>query len=102
MRIPMTVRLHLLQTMALSWALWVRLAIQRRLRTGPSTPPGLISFVVDAVAFPRTHGEFRKFEGGIAVDFDHPERSRSSFMSTRRPLKSDRPRSVPRYAARRF
>ena len=39
-----------------------------------------IDFVVDAVAFPQTHGEFKKFEGRIAVDFDRPERSRAEFV----------------------
>jgi polyisoprenoid-binding protein YceI len=38
-----------------------------------------IDFEIDAVAFPRTHGEFTKFNGGIAVDFDHPERSHVEF-----------------------
>jgi polyisoprenoid-binding protein YceI len=38
-----------------------------------------IAFAVDAIAYPRTHGEFRKFDGAIAVDFDHPALSRVSF-----------------------
>lgn len=38
-----------------------------------------IAFAVDAVAYPRTHGEFHKFEGTIAVDLDHPMRSCVSF-----------------------
>jgi polyisoprenoid-binding protein YceI len=38
-----------------------------------------IAFTVDAVGYPRTHGEFRKFDGAIAVDIEHPARSRVSF-----------------------
>jgi polyisoprenoid-binding protein YceI len=38
-----------------------------------------IAFSVDAVGYPRTRGEFRKFEGAIAVDLEHPARSRVSF-----------------------
>jgi polyisoprenoid-binding protein YceI len=38
-----------------------------------------IAFEVDAVGFPRTHGEFSKFAGEVAVDFAHPERSRVEF-----------------------
>ncbi len=38
-----------------------------------------IAFAVDAVAYPRTHGEFHKFDGSIAVDLEHPARSRVSF-----------------------
>jgi polyisoprenoid-binding protein YceI len=38
-----------------------------------------IAFDVDAVAYPRTHGEFRQFAGTIVVDLDHPARSRVSF-----------------------
>ena len=34
-----------------------------------------IAFAIDAVGYPRTHGEFRRFDGRIAVDFDHPDRS---------------------------
>ena len=34
-----------------------------------------IGFAIDAVGFPRTEGHFRRFEGRISVDFDHPERS---------------------------
>jgi polyisoprenoid-binding protein YceI len=37
------------------------------------------TFDIDAVAYPRTHGEFRKFAGTIAVDLEHPARSRVSF-----------------------
>jgi polyisoprenoid-binding protein YceI len=38
-----------------------------------------IAFAVDAVAYPRTHGEFRQFQGAIAVDLEHPAKSRVSF-----------------------
>ncbi len=34
-----------------------------------------IGFAIDAVGFPRTEGYFRRFEGRISVDFDHPDRS---------------------------
>jgi polyisoprenoid-binding protein YceI len=34
-----------------------------------------IGFAIDAVGFPRTEGRFRRFEGRISVDFDHPNRS---------------------------
>ena len=38
-----------------------------------------ISFSIDAIGYPRTEGEFRRFEGHISVDFDHPAQSRVSF-----------------------
>jgi polyisoprenoid-binding protein YceI len=38
-----------------------------------------ISFSIDAVGYPRTEGEFHRFEGHISVDFDHPDKSRVSF-----------------------
>ncbi len=38
-----------------------------------------IGFAIDAVGFPRTEGRFRRFEGHISVDFDHPNRSRVAF-----------------------
>jgi polyisoprenoid-binding protein YceI len=38
-----------------------------------------ISFSIDAVGFPRTEGRFRRFDGTISVDFDHPSRSRVAF-----------------------
>ena len=38
-----------------------------------------IGFAVDAAGFPRTEGRFRRFEGRISVDFDHPDRSRVTF-----------------------
>ncbi len=34
-----------------------------------------IGFAIDAVGFPRTEGQFHRFEGRISVDFDHPNRS---------------------------
>jgi polyisoprenoid-binding protein YceI len=34
-----------------------------------------IGFAIDAVGFPRTEGRFRRFEGRISIDFDHPNRS---------------------------
>jgi polyisoprenoid-binding protein YceI len=77
MRIRMTARLA---TLALSWALLEApidsMAASRWVIDPAKTH---IDFVVDAVAFPRTHGEFGKFEGEIAVDFGHPERSRVEF-----------------------
>ena len=39
-----------------------------------------ISFSIDAVGYPRTEGEFRRFEGHISVDFDHPGQSRVRFQ----------------------
>ena len=38
-----------------------------------------IAFDIDAVAYPTTHGEFRKFEGKIAVDLADPAASRVAF-----------------------
>ena len=38
-----------------------------------------IGFAIDATGFPRTEGRFRRFEGRISVDFDHPDRSRVVF-----------------------
>jgi polyisoprenoid-binding protein YceI len=38
-----------------------------------------ISFSIDAIGYPRTEGEFRRFDGHIDVDFQHPARSRVSF-----------------------
>ena len=38
-----------------------------------------IGFSIDAVGFPRTEGRFRRFEGRISVDFDHPDRSKVAF-----------------------
>jgi polyisoprenoid-binding protein YceI len=38
-----------------------------------------IGFVVDAVGFPRTQGEFRVFDGRLSIDFDRPAASRVAF-----------------------
>src|SRR5579872_968640 len=38
-----------------------------------------IAFAIDAVGYPRTHGQFRQFAGRIWVDFEHPDRSSVSF-----------------------
>lgn len=38
-----------------------------------------ISFSIDAIGYPKTEGEFHRFEGRISVDFDHPGQSRVSF-----------------------
>jgi len=38
-----------------------------------------IGFVVDAVGFPRTQGEFRAFSGRLSVDFDRPAASHVAF-----------------------
>jgi polyisoprenoid-binding protein YceI len=38
-----------------------------------------IAFAIDAVGYPRTHGQFRKFTGRIAVDSEHPDKSSVSF-----------------------
>lgn len=38
-----------------------------------------ITFLIDAVGYPRTKGEFRDFKGDISVDFDHPGNSRVRF-----------------------
>jgi len=81
MRIRMTARLRLLQTIAVSWALLGAIADTTAASHWAIDPARThIDFVVDAVAFPRTHGEFKKFTGGVAVDFDHPERSRIEFQ----------------------
>jgi polyisoprenoid-binding protein YceI len=37
------------------------------------------AFSIDAIGYPRTQGEFRRFEGRLSVDFDHPAQSRVSF-----------------------
>ena len=39
-----------------------------------------ITFSIDAIGYPRTQGEFRRFDGRITVDFDHPDRSRVEFQ----------------------
>ena len=38
-----------------------------------------IAFAIDAVGYPRTHGQFRQFDGRISVDLDHPDRSSVTF-----------------------
>jgi polyisoprenoid-binding protein YceI len=38
-----------------------------------------IAFAIDAVGYPRTHGEFRQFTGRISIDLDHPDRSSVAF-----------------------
>jgi polyisoprenoid-binding protein YceI len=38
-----------------------------------------IAFAIDAVGYPRTHGQFRQFAGRISVDLDHPDRSSVAF-----------------------
>lgn len=38
-----------------------------------------IAFAIDAVGYPRTEGQFRRFDGRISVDFDHPGRSSVAF-----------------------
>lgn len=38
-----------------------------------------IAFAIDAIGYPRTHGQFRQFAGRISVDFEHPDRSSVSF-----------------------
>ncbi|MGH6822697.1 MAG: YceI family protein [Methylocella sp.] len=38
-----------------------------------------ITFVVDAVGWPQTTGQFTKFQGKIAIDFDNPRASSVSF-----------------------
>ena len=38
-----------------------------------------IAFAIDAVGYPRTEGRFRRFDGKISVDFDHPDRSSVAF-----------------------
>ncbi len=38
-----------------------------------------IGFVVDAIGFPRTQGEFRVFDGRLSIDLDRPAASRVAF-----------------------
>jgi len=38
-----------------------------------------VGFAIDAIGFPRTQGEFRVFDGRLAVDLDHPAASRVAF-----------------------
>jgi polyisoprenoid-binding protein YceI len=67
-----------------------------------------IGFTIDAVGWPRTIGKFERFEGRIAVDFDHPAQSRVSFhvqtqsVDVGSPTFSDYVRSVVLLNAARF
>ncbi len=80
MHVRRTARVRILQTIALSWTLLSTIADSTAASHWAIDPARThIDFEIDAVAFPRTHGEFKKFSGGIAVDFDHPERSRVEF-----------------------
>jgi polyisoprenoid-binding protein YceI len=38
-----------------------------------------VAFAIDGVGYPRTKGEFRRFDGRISVDLDHPSRSNVAF-----------------------
>lgn len=38
-----------------------------------------IAFAIDAVGYPRTEGRFRRFDGRISVDFEHPDKSSVAF-----------------------
>ena len=38
-----------------------------------------IAFAIDAVGFPRTAGQFRRFDGRISVDFNKPDKSWVAF-----------------------
>ena len=38
-----------------------------------------IAFAIDAVGYPRTEGKFRRFEGRISIDFEHPDKSGVAF-----------------------
>jgi polyisoprenoid-binding protein YceI len=38
-----------------------------------------IAFAIDSVGYPRTHGQFRQFQGRISVDLDHPAKSSVAF-----------------------
>jgi polyisoprenoid-binding protein YceI len=38
-----------------------------------------IAFAIDAVGYPRTHGQFRQFQGRISIDLDHPGKSSVAF-----------------------
>ena len=67
-----------------------------------------IEFAIDAVGYPRTEGQFRRFEGRISVDFDHPDRSSVAFhvqsqsVDVGSPSFSDYLRSVAFLDAGRF
>ncbi len=38
-----------------------------------------IDFVIDAVGFPRTQGQFHAFDGRLSIDLEHPSLSRVAF-----------------------
>ena len=38
-----------------------------------------IDFSIDAIGYPKTQGQFRKFEGRIAINLDRPEKSSVAF-----------------------
>ena len=38
-----------------------------------------IAFAIDLVGYPRTHGEFQRFDGRISVDLEHPRKSKVAF-----------------------
>ena len=38
-----------------------------------------IAFAIDAVGYPRTHGQFHEFQGRISLDLDHPDKSSVAF-----------------------
>jgi polyisoprenoid-binding protein YceI len=38
-----------------------------------------ITFSIEAIGYPRTDGEFHRFDGHIGIDFEHPAQSRVSF-----------------------
>lgn len=67
-----------------------------------------ISFSIDAIGLPRTQGEFRSFDGRIAIDFEHPALSGVSFhvqaqsIDAGSPLLSDVLRSGAFFDAARF
>jgi polyisoprenoid-binding protein YceI len=80
MRIRIAARVCLLQTILFCCTVLITIADATATSRWAIDPARThINFEIDAVAFPRTHGEFKKFSGGIAVDFDHPERSRVEF-----------------------
>src|SRR5689334_8656674 len=39
----------------------------------------MAAFAIDSVGYPRTHGQFRQFQGRISIDFAHPDRSSVAF-----------------------
>jgi polyisoprenoid-binding protein YceI len=76
----------------ISWAAWLALPIIATAGIAQSRAGGgergawaiepartHIAFAIDAIGYPRTKGEFHKFEGRIAVDFQHWEKSSVAF-----------------------